>query len=178
MDPAAGGRLLPMPQPSPSKSTPHRVKPNTGRKPKDPNVVGRHIKAANLRAEGKNYRDIAEECGYADPKSAWHAVQSILKETMREAGRELITVELARYDYYLQRLAAQIQKGDVAAIHTALHISDRRTKLLGLEITKLELTSGDRSQGDTEQLRNRLLEKLAGLIPTTAESGDQTPGRA
>jgi hypothetical protein len=126
-------------------------------------VVARQIKAANLRAEGKNYRSIARDCGYKDPKSAWFAVQSVLKETMREAGRELINLECGRYDHYLQRLHTRIEKGDPKAVDTALRISDRRCKLLGLAVMKLDVTANEDYLERETLLRKRLLDKLIRL---------------
>ncbi|NGO68531.1 hypothetical protein [Streptomyces boncukensis] len=69
-----------------------------GRFTRTPDTAERDAQAAQLRAHGRTYRQIAAELGYADPGNAWRAVQRALTAIVREPAEELRAVEAARLD--------------------------------------------------------------------------------
>lgn len=89
----------------------------------------RDAHAARLRAGNLSFREIAEQLGYLDESGARRAVQRALAAVPVDAVEELRALENARLDHLLEKLAAGIDKGDVASIETARKISESRRKL-------------------------------------------------
>lgn len=58
----------------------------------------RDAKAAELRAQGKSYRDIAEELGYYDRSHVWRQLQMAKKRVLKEPVENLISVEMQQLD--------------------------------------------------------------------------------
>jgi hypothetical protein len=52
-------------------------------------------------------------------------------------------MEVERLDEMLLSIWPRVKNGELDAINTALRISDRRGKLLGLDTTKLEVSGAD-----------------------------------
>lgn len=102
----------------------------------------RRQRVLQLRRAGTSFRAIAETIGieFEQPnygpgaafKDYENAIVEIAHLTSKDA-RAVRTLELERYDNYLLALAAKIQQGDPKSIQTAIQISDRRCKLLGLD---------------------------------------------
>lgn len=115
----------------------------------------RDAKAARLRSRGWQYPRIAAELGFNHKADAYNAVQRVLKDTVREAGDEIRTIELTRLDTLydaamdvLEREHVTVSNGRVvtlhdlplpddapvlAAIDRLLKIQERRARLLGLD---------------------------------------------
>jgi hypothetical protein len=121
----------------------------------------RDERAARLRADGWTFARIAEELGYDSRATAHHAVQRVLKETVREAGEDLRSLELERLDKLyrsamgvLERQHVTVSHGKIIqapdpdtgeetpliddapvlnAIDRLLRIQERRARLLGLD---------------------------------------------
>lgn len=90
----------------------------------------------HLRLHGSTFQQIAEALGKA-PSTCIEAYQRALEGVRHEIAQQasqLRAQECARLDMYLQKLAPQIDKGDAIAIWRALKISERRSKLLGLDV--------------------------------------------
>lgn len=93
----------------------------------------RQAAAMNLRRRGISYERIAVELGYASPSGAYEAVKAGMLRTLREPADELRQLELDRLDDMLEAISENIMAGDLDSIATALRISERRAKLLGLD---------------------------------------------
>ncbi|MGW1433116.1 hypothetical protein ACWD6K_31410 [Streptomyces sp. NPDC002431] len=142
----------------------------------------RDAAAADLRSKGWTYRRIAAQLGYNHRADAYNAVQRVLKETVREAGEELRTLELERLDALyaaatevLEREHVTVSNGRVvdlngmplpddgpvlAAIDRLLKIQERRAKLLGLDApAKAAVTITPERAAAIEQLVEELGEQ-------------------
>lgn len=93
----------------------------------------RALKALELRAESKTFREIAEELGYNSPQAAHKAVTTALKDTIREPAEQVRTLELIRLDKMFELHYINAQAGDGFATQNALRIMERRSRLLGLD---------------------------------------------
>ena len=93
----------------------------------------KQAQALALRAAGASYETIAFQLGYASPSGAYKAVSSALRKTLEEPAAELRTLELNRLDGYLLVISPEVRRGNLKAIDRALKISERRSKLLGLD---------------------------------------------
>jgi hypothetical protein len=58
----------------------------------------RDAQAAELRAQGRTYRQIAEEMGYSSKGDAWRACARATASVLREPAERMIAVESARLD--------------------------------------------------------------------------------
>jgi hypothetical protein len=75
-----------------------------GRYIRTPETARRDAQAANLRAKGRTYQQIADELGYGERRTAYDAVERALKEIIREPGEAVLHFELERLDAELERL--------------------------------------------------------------------------
>jgi hypothetical protein len=126
----------------------------------------REARAAELRAKGMHYRDIARELGI-DVHQAHDDVRNALRAIVQEPAEELRTLELERLDRMYQAAADVLERQHVAvshgkivyqgeepliddgpvlqAIDRLLKIQARRAALLGLDAaTKTEVSGGVR----------------------------------
>ncbi|MGP4008172.1 sigma factor-like helix-turn-helix DNA-binding protein [Streptomyces sp. 4N124] len=86
-----------------------------------------------LRLEGLSFRAIADQTGI--PLATVHErVTAAITAEVSPLAEQLRAIECERLDLYLTRLKVRIDKGDTHAIQTALRISERRSKLLGLDM--------------------------------------------
>lgn len=103
-------------------------------------IAERRKVALQLRQAGMTYRDIAIAltnkgfpCKFTTAyKDVVKALDEISKKTHEEA-ESLRELELTRMDVMLKSIWSRVMKGDVAAIDRALRISERRSKLLGID---------------------------------------------
>lgn len=104
-------------------------------------IAERRAKAMALRKGGASYRDIAARLAseFGEKYShvaAFHDVDACLGDLIEhtrhetEAYRQL---ELERLDELLKSLQDGIKSGDTRSIDSAIKVSDRRCKLLGLD---------------------------------------------
>jgi hypothetical protein len=75
-----------------------------GRYIRTPETARRDAQAAELRAKGRTYQQIADELGYGDKRTAYEAVERALKDVVREPGTAVLYFELERLDAELERL--------------------------------------------------------------------------
>lgn len=101
----------------------------------------RQLEALNLKRAGADYRTIARQLGYGGPSGAHKAVQTALREIIREPAEDLITLELDRLDRMFLGHWPAASRGNKAATDACLKIMERRAKLLGLDApVKKEIT--------------------------------------
>lgn len=100
-------------------------------------------KALALRAQGFSYEEIAAECGLRSKSSAWTAVMNALQSTRAENIDEVRALELMRLDDITRRLWPRVQACDLRAISTYLKVSERRSKITGLDTYRYQVTGAD-----------------------------------
>lgn len=99
------------------------------------NIEDRRAKALELRKGGSSYRAIAKKLGvevgtaYSDVNAA---LQSLTNMNTTSAD-ELRMMEVERLDAMLLSISTQLKAGHLGAIDRALRISERRSKLQGLD---------------------------------------------
>ena len=96
-------------------------------------LVERENQALQLRKAGASYAQIATQLGYANLSGAWKACMRAIKRVPAENAREARDLDLARLDEALLAVWRDVQQGRWRAIETAIHIMERRAKLLGLD---------------------------------------------
>ena len=136
-------------------------------------VAERQAKALALRKRGLSFEAIAAELDFASRSGAYEAVKAGLDKTLREPAEELRQLELARLDVMLEGIYKNVAYGNRDAISTALRISERRSRLLGLD-----------RRGTPLSVELPKLEKAADALPVTAAllektaAGELLPGDA
>jgi hypothetical protein len=81
-----------------------RLRGGNGRFTRDPATAVNDARAAQLRANGLSYRQIAAELGFTHPQSAHDAVARAMAEVIAEPAAAAVAFELERLDRGLQRL--------------------------------------------------------------------------
>jgi AraC-like DNA-binding protein len=121
--------------------------PNTQGIPnRDVNATMRVAEAIKLRVKKFTYQEIADQCGYSDASACHHAVQRELQRIVVENIEELRREESIIYD----RLHAECwelaidkgNKGRLFAVDRLISISERRAKLMGLDVRPDEVLAG------------------------------------
>ena len=105
----------------------------------------RRVEATTLRVAGWGYQLIANRFGVSIGQ-AYQDVQRHIRDVAAAAAEdtaECRRLELARLDHFLERLQAQVTKGETKAIETALKIAKRRADLLGLDAPTKQVVTGD-----------------------------------
>ncbi len=107
----------------------------------------REDQALDLRIRGYTFAHIAEAIGYADSSGAHRAVSRGLERTNNGSlakAEELKAMEVARLDRLLRALESGINSGDPSSINSAIRVSERLCKLMGLDApVKAEVTGKD-----------------------------------
>ena len=93
----------------------------------------RQLQALELRLAGATYEQIAEQLGYAGRSGAFKAVESALKQTLREPAAELRSLSAERLDRATLAIWRAVGAGDLHAIDVLLRLEARRARLLGLD---------------------------------------------
>ena len=142
----------------------------------------RAARALELRRDFVPYRDIATKLGVS-LRTAYDDVQKALEEITREPAEDVLKMELERLGSMHLRLASEIarvtgqlkQGGEIdlravdqvrKLIDSQVRVSERRAKLLGLEVQRQEVTF-DSADAIVEQLGTILhtpVEDLVGMV--------------
>ena len=105
----------------------------------DINSAERAKQALQLRKMGFTLDEIAQQCGYQDKSGAFRAIKRELANIPAEAAEELRTLELARLDHLYsvcyKRMLDKNTKDPLWAVDRLLAISDRRSRLMGLDLS-------------------------------------------
>jgi hypothetical protein len=102
------------------------------RKTRREELLATRTRAAQLRTAGYSYLEIAKTLGYANASGAWKAVEAVRKDAIRESGRELVNLELERFDTLQRAAMTRAIGGDPSSIRAALRVMDQRARMLGL----------------------------------------------
>lgn len=148
-----------------------------------PETARRDAEAAELRAQGYTYQQIADQLRYSDKGEAHHAVQRALQAIVKEPAEKLRTLELARLDAMyeaamrvLERKHVTVSNGQVIrldnepieddtpvlqAIDRLLKVQERRARLLGLDAPKqLDIALEKRLNDDAQLVTDALTAAL------------------
>lgn len=157
------------------------------RSPMDPDnldAAERGRRALELRRDGMTWPAIAEELGYADKASAYNAAKRLLDRTEVESVEEYRAIQSDRLDeaYRIQFKALKdlVFMGELPAIPPAVNalvkISDRQSKLLGLDApTRVAVTGTENFAETAVQLMAEILDAEADA-ETEKGQGDGTDG--
>ena len=96
-------------------------------------AVVRRSKAVSLRAAGLDWDRVAEQAGYNTIDAARRAVQAAIAAHEADTVAALRDMENFRLDRQLAAVWARVIGGEVQAGRLALQISERRSKLNGLD---------------------------------------------
>jgi AraC-like DNA-binding protein len=115
-----------------------------GNTTRDVNAAQRAARALAFRAQKLTYDEIAQRCGYNDRAAAHKAVQRELQRTVVENVEELRREELAMLDMLHAECWKRLEDGEYGraklfAVDRLLAISERRSKLMGLDTRSEEL---------------------------------------
>ncbi len=137
-------------------------------KPRDAAAVDNTTKALELRKRGLPFRAIAKELNISKTHAHDLVVRALteIREDNRKAADLVRDLEVERLDEWMTKLASRIDDGDCVAIKTALAISERRSKLLGLDAPQRVEHSGTIAL-DTDGLM-ALLDALPGTDDPSA----------
>lgn len=99
----------------------------------------RDLQALELQVKGLTYQQIADELHYATRSAAYKAVQRALaSERAQEQDRTVEDhrrLELAKLGRMEAALRPAADRGDLGAVDRLIKITDRRARLLGLNVS-------------------------------------------
>lgn len=97
----------------------------------------RRHQALELRKFGLSYSAIGERLGVTANTACRYVKKEIeaINKLNNESAEELRRMELERLDLAMSAIAPQVRKGNLGAVDRWLRISERRSKLLGLDAT-------------------------------------------
>ena len=98
-------------------------------------------KAMQMRIAGLTYEVISRQMGWANKSVAYNACMREMIRLKKEPAQELRTLELLRIDRAQAAIWDQVIKGNHGAIDRFVRLSERRSRILGLDApAKMALT--------------------------------------
>lgn len=91
------------------------------------------MKMLQLRQMGASYESIAKQFGL-NRKTVWERITRYVRELPEEEAETLRAIEARKLDDYERRLQEKIAQGDISAIHAAARLSERRCRMLGIDL--------------------------------------------
>jgi DNA-binding CsgD family transcriptional regulator len=154
----------------------HKLRVVRNRAGEDVRLTERRNQALELRRDGLNYRQIGVVMG-CDPSTAYNYVQHelrIIRDQTAEDTEAQRDLELQRCDQMQAALGPAMRAGDIIAIATMLKVSERRSRLLGLDaperkevlhaiVTPEEVAK--MSDRDLFEMSHKLLQFTAAALP-------------
>lgn len=147
-----------------------RKKRTTKQSAKQLAIAKRREQATKLRVAGWTEREIAGhlKCSVGTVHSDLDAVLIDTQQSAVSSMARHKAVSLARLERATKGLWSGIENGDLDAVRELVRIEARRAKVVGFDAAdKLEM-SGPREEPIKIDARNALLERLAGLVASTA----------
>jgi hypothetical protein len=131
-----------------------------------------------MRCAGKPYHEIAKAIGRSSPSAAYKAVRRALDRVEADIAQGAIKLraqQSARIDELLiaiwekaigvrDELGNRVTQPDLRAVDRVIKLLERRAKLLGLDVDKLEVSGAGGGPIDIKSER----EQVAGLIDRIA----------
>lgn len=132
-EPTAPTQAPPAPPSAPPPDLRGRNKPTHPRRTAA-KIFSQQVLEARIR--GFSFNDICESLGKSKGGviKAYQRAMAEAAKDLAETAAQARLVEVRRLDMYLNKLQKRIESGDTAAIHRALKISERRARLLGLDL--------------------------------------------
>ena len=96
-------------------------------------ALAKRTQAVTYRLAGMTYAQIADACHYSHHTAARVAVTEALRESMHQQVDELRELENLRLDRQLAAIWTTVLAGDIQAGNLALRLSERRSRLNGLD---------------------------------------------
>ena len=103
------------------------------KKAPSPAVLEKELQIIELRRAGITWERIAVEVGFKNASGAYKMYQRAAERMVRPHLEEYRDMQLDRLERMHQAVWRKAKEGDLRAIDTALRISDREAKLLGLD---------------------------------------------
>jgi hypothetical protein len=110
--------------------------------------VTRETAALQRRLRGDSYAAIATDLGFADRSGARKACQRAVRRQGVDSEEYLRLLEFARLEQLNAAIWATAMAGDPKAIEAALKLSNRRVKLLGLDLPTTATNEAGRDSAD------------------------------
>jgi gamma-glutamyl:cysteine ligase YbdK (ATP-grasp superfamily) len=124
--------------------------------------LDRTLEALRLRQAGFTYDEIAIRTGYANRSSAFRAVSSALKKTLKEPSDAVRMVELTRLDQMIKALWPTAEQGNLGAIDRVIKIMERRARFLGLDSAQdINVNFGKMSDAELRDYIQRCLAEIS-----------------
>lgn len=123
------------------------------------------VEMLRMRQMGASYESIARHFSL-NRKTVWERVTKYLRDMPADEAETLRAMESRRYDEYERRLQDGIMEGDTKAITAAIRLSERRCKLLGLDMPVRHEVQVD---AETAALADQVVSALADLADLAAE---------
>lgn len=146
--------------------------------PKNLDASEKARQALQLRRDGRQWAEIADELGYKDPSGAYRAAKRLLDRTEFEAVEEYRAIEADRLDEahriqadaLVQLANSRALDAIPPAVNALVKISDRRSKLLGLDApTRVDVAhSGE----DFAATAARLMKEIGLAVPSEFQDPD------
>ena len=141
----------------------------------------RDAEAAQLRASGLSYDDVADRLGFRDRGGARKAVQRALVDVVQHSTDEARRLAMQRLDALRVRLVAiatdntVATRDQVAALRVLLNVEQREAALLGLDVDNGPVLSAGHLDHEIERLTREIGVLDAPRPPEPWERPDWTP---
>lgn len=126
----------------------------------NPAVLEKESKVLELRRGGLPFDLIATRVGYASASGAFAAYERACKRIVHEEVEQTRKLEMERLDIAQAAIWNNVIQGEIPSIMAFVRISERRAKLLGLDVpikAQLEVNIYEREFLDAETQRIRAL---------------------
>lgn len=134
----------------------------------DLNARRREKLALELRMAGQDFDSIAQQCGYAGKQGAHAAYQRALRAIPAAAADEARRLECARMDALLTTYWPKAMGGDGWSCDRVLRISERRARLLGLDLAAESTPTAPVVFEITERLHTAIAGPSPAVAPAVA----------
>ncbi|MFI9154501.1 hypothetical protein [Streptomyces sp. NPDC053367] len=155
-----------------------------GRYTRNPQTAERDGQAAELRAQGWTYQQIADELGYADKRTALEACRRAIRDACVGPGKALVDLEVQRLEAMYDRVLDILEQDQPLVSHGRIVKDDTGAALVDEE---LKLKAIDRALRTRESFRKLLgldapsrvsveAEKLGRDIARLLDAATEDPG--
>lgn len=124
------------------------------------------VEMLRMRQMGASYESIARHFNL-NRKTVWERVTKYLRDMPADEAETLRAMEARRYDEYERRLQDGIIEGDTKAITAAIRLSERRCKLLGLDMPQRHEVQVD---GEATALAEQVVAALTDLAALSEQN--------
>lgn len=166
-------------------ANPHQdARDGNGRYTRNPQTAERDGKAAELRAQGWTYQQIADELGFSTKKNANDAVRRAIRDACAGPGKALVDLEVMRLEAMYDKVLDILETDQPLVSHGRIVKDDSGQPLIDEE---LKLKAVDRALRARESFRKLLgldapsrvsveAEKLGRDIARLLDAATEDPG--